>query len=398
MDAKFRNPYSTPSVKMDRPQVKIPGVSQVTPTGTNKQKVERPSVKTRFGYDARDCVRALQEVLSQAGPSATGKVLHYSADLICSGGFEIWIRLIWSFVFQHVHLASLRIFVYLQERTKILEERSKSLDLEALYRDLEFQQRVSEVNLVVQTLPRQYKITWPKVPEDTHDSTWIQAISPAKESEAVVKVWQPQNDQAIMRMAANQILQACEEVNIEKALFWLKWLLDEDKKVRAQGSGFTLTTARRTGNGSMKPDKAETGYFVAAVLAEAYKDLARRGLVRMHEEFQSLLDLWRGKQARLTSRQKQECLALMILVVSEVPRWKVPAAQPLVKDPVIMSRAVEQSVRFFQEIMKKPPVTSIVPKDIVGAPTKKVKQADKPTTMEDKMRLMDEMVMAFIQR
>jgi hypothetical protein len=48
--------------------------------------------------------------------------------------------------------------------------------------------------------------------------------------------------------------------------------------------------------------------------------------------------------------------------------------------------------------MKKPPVTSIVPKDIVGAPTKKVKQADKPTTMEDKMRLMDEMVMAFIQR
>ena len=383
---------------MDRPQVKIPGVSQVTPTGTNKQKVERPSVKTRFGYDARDCVRALQEVLSQAGPSATGKVLHYSADLICSGGFEIWIRLIWSFVFQHVHLASLRIFVYLQERTKILEERSKSLDLEALYRDLEFQQRVSEVNLVVQTLPRQYKITWPKVPEDTHDSTWIQAISPAKESEAVVKVWQPQNDQAIMRMAANQILQACEEVNIEKALFWLKWLLDEDKKVRAQGSGFTLTTARRTGNGSMKPDKAETGYFVAAVLAEAYKDLARRGLVRMHEEFQSLLDLWRGKQARLTSRQKQECLALMILVVSEVPRWKVPAAQPLVKDPVIMSRAVEQSVRFFQEIMKKPPVTSIVPKDIVGAPTKKVKQADKPTTMEDKMRLMDEMVMAFIQR
>ena len=398
MDANFGNPYSTPSVKMDRLQVKIPGVTPTKPSTTIKEKVERPSVKTRFGYDARDCVRALQEVLSQAGPSATGKVLHYSADLICSGGFEIWIRLIWSFVFQHVHLASLRIFVYLQERTKILEERSKSLDLEGLYRDPEFQQRVSEVNLVVQTLPRQGKITWPKVPEDTHNSTWIQAISPAKESDAVVKVWQPQNDQAIMRTAANQILQACEEVNIEKALFWLKWLLDEDKKVRAQGAGFTLTTARRTGNGSMKPDKAETGYFVAAVLAEAYKDLARRGLVRMHEEFQSLLDLWRGKQARLTSRQKQECLALMILVVSEVPRWKVPAAQPLVKDPVILSRAVEQSVRFFQEIIKNPPVTSIVPKDIVGAPMKKVKQAEKPTTMEDKMRLMDEMVMAFIQR
>jgi len=376
---------------MDRPQVKIPGAPQ-------PKVIEKPSVKTRFGYDARDCVKALQEVLSQAGPSASGKALHYSADLICSGAFEIWIRLIWSFVFQHVHLASLRIFVYLQERTKILEDRAGALDLEALYRDPEFQQRVAEVNLVVQTLPRQYKITWPKVPEDTHDSTWIQAISPARESDAVRKVWQPQHDQPIMRMAGNQILQACEEVNIEKALFWLKWLIDEDKKIRAQGSGFTLTTARRTGNATMKPDKAEIGYYVAAVLAEAYKDLARRGLVRMHEEFQSLLDLWRGKQARLTSRQKQECLALMVLVISEVPRWKVPAAQPLVKDPVILSRAVQESVRFFQEVVKKPPITSIVPKDIAGSAFKKVKIADKANTAEDKMRLMDEMVMAFIQR
>jgi hypothetical protein len=64
---------------------------------------EKPIVRTRFGYDARDCVKSLQEVLSQSGPAATGKALHYTADLICSGGFEIWIRLIWSFVFQHVH-------------------------------------------------------------------------------------------------------------------------------------------------------------------------------------------------------------------------------------------------------------------------------------------------------
>ena len=65
-------------------------------------KQEKPIVRTRFGYDARDCVKSLQEVLSQSGPAATGKALHYTADLICSGGFEIWIRLIWSFVFQHV--------------------------------------------------------------------------------------------------------------------------------------------------------------------------------------------------------------------------------------------------------------------------------------------------------
>ena len=366
-----------------------------------KPKEEKPIVRTRFGYDAKDCVRSLQEVLTQTGPSASGKALHYSADLICSGGFEIWIRLIWSFVFQHVHLTSLRIFVYLQERTKNLEERIKSLSLdqEELYKDPEFQQRAAEVVLIVQTLPRTSKIIWPKVPEETHDTVWIQSVPNPKDSEAVRKVWDPVQDQPILRFVGNQILSACEEVNIEKALFWLKWLFDEDKRVRKNNNGFTMTTNRRSGANSGKLDKSEIGYYVAAVLAEAYKDLARRNIIRMHEEFQSLIDMWRGKQARLSTRQKQECLAIMILVISEVPRWKVPAAQPLVKDPTIMSRAVQQSVRFFQEILVKPQVSAIVPKDIVGGSKKKrVALTNKPTSTEDQMRLMDEMVMAFIQK
>jgi len=379
---------------MDRIQVQKPVVQQ--PQAKSK-KEEKPPVKTRFGYDARDCVKSLQEVLAQTGSSATGKALHYTADLVCSGGFEIWIRLIWSFVFQHVHLASLRIFVFLIEKTKNLEGMMNALDMEALYRDPEFQQKLAEIILVVQTLPRQGKITWPKVPEDTHLSTWIKSIPAAKESEAVNKVWSQQNDDIILRRVGNQVLQACEEVNIEKALFWLKWLLEEDKKIRAQGAGYTLTTSRRAGNLTMKADKAEIGYYIAAVLAEAYKDLARRGLIRMHEEFQSLLDLWRGKQARLTSKQKQECLALMILVISEVPRWKVPAAQPLIKDPIVMSRAIQQSVRFFQEVVQKTAVPPVISKDITGT-YKKQKTNEKPTNMEDQMRLMDEMVMAFISR
>ena len=363
------------------------------------KKEEKPITRTRFGYDAKDCVKSLQEVLAQAGPAATGKALHYSADIICSGGFEIWIRLIWSYVFQHVHLTSLRIFVYLQERTKNLEDRVSCLDIEELYRDPEFQQRAAEVVLVVQTLPRTSKLVWPKVPEETHDAVWIQSVQLPKESEAVRKVWEPAQDQPILRLVGNQILSACEEVNIEKGLFWLRWVMDEDKIIRAKNNGFSLTTSRRTGNASGKPDKNEIGYYVAAVLAEAYKDLARRGLIRMHEEFQSLIDLWRGKQARLSSKQRHECLALMLLVISEVPRWKVPAAQPLVKDPLVMSRAVQQSVRFFQEIVVKPPVPGIVPKDLVGASKKKkISMGGKPTNTEDKMRLMDEMVMAFINR
>jgi hypothetical protein len=365
------------------------------------QKDEKPVVKTRFGYEARDCVRSLQEVLAQSGPSATAKALHLSADLICSGGFEIWIRLLWSFVFQHVHLSSLRIFIYLQERTKNLESHVKELDIEQVYRNIEFQQLAAESVMVVQTLPRQSKIIWPKVPEETHDPSWISTVSGVKESEAVRKVWDPQHDQPIMKFVGNQILNACEEVNIEKALFWLKWILEEDKRLRASTNGYSMTTSRRSGNGSTKLNKLEIGYFLIGILAEAYKDLAKRQLVRMHEEFQCLLDLWRGKQDRLSSRQKQECLALMILVISEVPRWKVPAAQPLIKDPVLMSRAVQQSVKFFTEILVNPRVPTIMPRDITGAQKKKgpsVKGTTKATGMEDQMRLMDEMVMAFIQR
>jgi hypothetical protein len=41
--------------------------------------------------------------------------------------------------------------------------------MEELYKDIEFQQKASEIILVVQTLPRQGKIVWPKVPEETHN-------------------------------------------------------------------------------------------------------------------------------------------------------------------------------------------------------------------------------------
>lgn len=359
----------------------------------------KPTVYTRFGYEARDCVKAFQDILSQTGPSASGKALHYTADLLCSGGFEIWIRIMWQFVFQHVHLTSLRIFVYLQQRTKDLEERAKALDQEELYRDPEFQQRASEVVLIVQTLPRNSKIVWPKVPEDTHDAIWIQSVPNPKDSEAVRKVWSPQSDQPIMRFVGNQILMACEEANVERGLFWVKWLLDEEKRIRKENKGYSLSTSRRAGGSTTKIDKAEIGYYIAACLVEAYKDLARRGIIRMNEEFQALVDLWRGKQTRLSMRQRQECLALMVLVLAEVPRWRIPAAQPLIKDPTLMARAVQQSVRFYQEVLSRPPVPSILPKDLAKEPKKKKsKQPGKVQSMEEQMKIMDQMVLAFLEK
>jgi hypothetical protein len=41
--------------------------------------------------------------------------------------------------------------------------------MEELYKDPEFQQRAAEVVLILQTIPRQSKLVWPKVPVETHD-------------------------------------------------------------------------------------------------------------------------------------------------------------------------------------------------------------------------------------
>jgi hypothetical protein len=38
-------------------------------------------------------------------------------------------------------------------------------------------------------------------------------------------------------------------------------------------------------------------------------------------------------------------------MLTEVPRWKVPAASPLIKDPVYLSNAVKQVPKFFSEVL-----------------------------------------------
>jgi hypothetical protein len=50
----------------------------------------------------------------------------------------------------------------------------------------------------------------------------------------------------VLRFVGNQILTACEEVNIEKALFWVKWTLEEEIKVRKEnGGGLTSSAVKK---------------------------------------------------------------------------------------------------------------------------------------------------------
>jgi hypothetical protein len=46
-----------------------------------------------------------------------------------------------------------------------------------------------------------------------------------------------------------------------------------------------------------------------------------------------------------------ELLSLAIQICCEVPRWKVPAAPALVKDPVALEKAIGHAESFFREVL-----------------------------------------------
>jgi len=69
----------------------------------------------------------------------------------------------------------------------------------------------------------------------------------------------------------------------------------------------------------------------------------------MHEEFQTLMDLWRSLSVR------KQILTVLTQILCEVPRWKVPAAPTLIKDPVAMSQAIRQVPKFFREVVAYDP-------------------------------------------
>jgi Fe-S-cluster containining protein len=77
--------------------------------------------------------------LEQSGAVAAGKSMHHSADLICSGCFELWQKILWEYVIDHVGIGSPRIFWFLQHRFSDLEKAWAKLPAEQFYRTVEYQ-------------------------------------------------------------------------------------------------------------------------------------------------------------------------------------------------------------------------------------------------------------------
>ena len=343
-------------------------------------------IRTRAGYLARDGLRALLLALGEKGPISAGQAIHHSADLVTSGALEAWMKQCWDYAFDHIGLSSPRIFVYLRKRLQDIETIQAKFPQELLYKDQHFQHAVAEIVLVLQGCPKRTRTTFPKVSPDTHTHTWFNTIPSIQDSSIVRRVWNHASDDDRMRVAANYILKSAGENATERSLFWFKWLQEEDILSKKKNNfGLSSTDRSTTGN------KKDVGHFIAAILAEAYKEWATKGLLRMHEEFQTLLDIWRSKIKRASSRRR-DALILMILILAEVPKWKVPASPKLVDDPISLGRAVGQSATLFTEVLSFAPSEGNIIKSLKPSKHKKIIEK---TSNETKMDESDKMFLAY---
>jgi hypothetical protein len=310
---------------------------------------ERP-VLTRCGYVPSESLRSFEKSLSQAGAISTGRALHFAADIVASGGLDSFVRSLWDYAICHIGIGSPRIFVYLRRRVRELEDLLKQLPDETAYAMEEFQVRVGELVLVVRECPSRTATPWPKVGTETHAESWIRSVAGnAPETAALRKVWRPETDLSILRTVGAELCKAISECATERALFWVKWLFEEETRMRKEVKGSSLSTNDR-GLGGGK-GKGSVGGFVLDLYSELYKELAAKGLLRMNEEFQILVNLWKEGDKRIQGGAKRQLLAVLTQILCEVPRWKVPAAPPLIKDPVAMTQLIRQCPKFFREVI-----------------------------------------------
>jgi hypothetical protein len=363
---------------------------------------KEPEIRTRAGYRPAECLKAFLTALSESGVIATGKAIHFAADLVCSGGYDVWIRSLWEFAIHHIGIASPRIFVYLKKRIGELDAMVSRYDEDQLFVHEEFQTRVCELIFVLRECPRRTRIPWPKVGPETHREGWLRAVSTdATETEVVRRVFKSGTDLYPLHTVSCELLKACSDGATEKAMFWIRWVLDEDHRLKKENNGAGLTTLDRGPATTRGHARSEAGYYLLQLFAEAYKEYAAKNLLRMAEEFQTLLDLYRGGDPRIPQKGRRDILALMAQILCEVPKWKVPAAPSLIKDPVTLSRAITQSGSFFKEVLVEPRVSLAGRnKSIFRSKESKVarEKVKKGAKMEDQIEAYEAAINAYLNK
>ena len=352
-------------------------------------------IKSRRGYQLKDLARAFTQCLGESGSVASGKLLHFTADMVASGGLQLWQKLCWDYAYDHIGVASPRIFHFLFRKFRELNELSAKMPFDNFCKKREIQEQLAEIVLIIQDCPKKSKPKMPTISPDTHENdNWLRSSLRTTDKVAVRKVWQRNADLEQMLHAGNEMVYAIQESATERAVFWAKWLLEEDAIVKKKfGTG--LTTIER-GPAFLKPaQKASVGFYIIAILAEVYKEFAEKGMVRMHEEFQALLDIYRSADLKLSQRKKLDTLVIMIQILTDVPKWKVPAAPSLVPDPTKLNRTASQAEAFFREVLMLPLPSKPLPATVTGLKQKKVKEPSKQEKLEKQLALIDQATMSF---
>lgn len=355
--------------------------------------------RTRCGYLVPEAYSCYEAALGEVGASASGKAIHFAADLVCSGGLDIWIRGIYSYAVRNVNLANPRIFVYLAQKIAALDAKSERLPQESFYSHPDVQTNIVETVLVLQLCPKRSRIVWPKIEENTKKPGWLRGAAGNPETKATRMTWASDSDTPPMYLVANEICKAVQDGAQARLLFWIRWLLEEDNRIRKETKGHGVTSKER-GPAFVSPKaRTEVGYFIAELLFNIYKELAEKG-IRMHEEFREIYNLYRCSEKRMAASLRKDCLGLMALICCEVPRWKVQASQTLVADPMRLSRAVAQSPSFFNEVLSNPMRTNITANMTKAKKEKKIlsEKDKKELTTEDHFSEYDKAMESYLNR
>jgi hypothetical protein len=369
-----------------------------------KKKEEDNEIRTRAGYKLPDVVKVLDRALAGTGVDSLGRLFHYTADLIASGGKDLWMRICFEHAIDHIGLASPKVFKYLRTRFREIEDVAGDLETESFYNNPVVQRITSETVYVLQQSKRSPKPKIQVTAPEMHRGPWLRASLRAGEMAIVRRVWQSGADAIELRNAGNELVYAINEGALERALFWMRWMFDEEaalkKEMKEMGiktSAVSLTTVDRAGAGGKQ--KNYVAQYISVLCAEVYKDLAGKGLIKMHEEFQCILDLFKTPDTRISARRRNDLLILMIQILTEVPKWKNTAAGPLVADPVALQRAIEQVGRFYIEIMQYPALATSLPRAIRARATKKVKKGESSKlSMEEQESLYEEALNRYFDR
>lgn len=313
--------------------------------------------RTRCGYQPNEALRSLQKTLSETGSTSTARAIHLAADIVCSGGLTALFRTIWEYALTHVGLASPRIFVYLSQRIKEVEAMLKTMPDEMAYSNETFQIRIGEMIIVLRDAPTHTILPWPKVGQETHTESWIRAVAidPLTETAVLKRVWQSGSDNNILRIAGGNLTKAVMEGSTARSLFWVKWLLDHESLVQKAHHGAALSAVERGPPGLGSRQRKHVSYFILHLYAEIHREFVAKQMLRMSEEFSTLIGLWNSPPKGFGGGARRQILTILTQILTEVPKWKVPAAPALIKDPVYLTNLVKTVPKFFQEALAYDP-------------------------------------------